>query len=202
MLAGCTRTVIATWPSLATLLRQNFGIAVQPAHASPVSAFQRDPVGCARDPASRSSITSLRCSMPSPVTAETRTDGVQHRSARFCVCVACLRIQAVDLVPDLDQPRLDRPRCQVRRGLGNVVRLRFAVAVRYIAHVQDQVSLDHLLQRRPERGDQGCRQVGYEANRIRENDALAVRAVRQPAMSDRGSQTAYRPTSRSPRSCG
>ena len=58
--------------------------------------------------------------------------------------------------------------------LGDIARLRLGIFVRDIADVEDDVGLDHLLQRGAERRHQHGRQIGDEADRIREDDPRAV----------------------------
>ncbi len=55
--------------------------------------------------------------------------------------------------------------------------LRLGVAMRDVAHMQDHVGLDHLLQRRAEGRDQHGRQVGDEADGIGQDDLGAVRQL-------------------------
>ena len=47
--------------------------------------------------------------------------------------------------------------------------------MRDVAHVQDEVGLDHLLQRGAEGGDQRRRQIGDEADRVGQDDAPPAR---------------------------
>ena len=71
----------------------------------------------------------------------------------------------------------------------DVVQLRFGVAMRNVAHMQDHIGLDHLLERGAEGGDQHGRQVGDEADRIGEDHARAMRqADRAQRRIERGEQ--------------
>ena len=56
----------------------------------------------------------------------------------------------------------------------HVARLRVGLGVRDVAHVQDEVGLDHLLERGAEGGDQHGRQIGDEADRVGQDDAPAA----------------------------
>ena len=47
--------------------------------------------------------------------------------------------------------------------------------MRDVAHVQDEIGLDHLLERGAEGGDEERRQIGDEAHRVGEDDAPAAR---------------------------
>ena len=88
---------------------------------------------------------------------------------------AGIAVEPVDLVPDLDQPGIGRLNTELGKNLFDIVRLRGGILVRHIAHVQDDVGLDHLLQRGAERRHQHGRQVGDEADGVGQNDAVAVR---------------------------
>ena len=81
---------------------------------------------------------------------------------------------------------------ELAQHLLDVMRLRLGVLVRDVAHVQDHVGLDHLLERGAERRHQHGRQVGDEADRVGQ-DRCARRAAGRPrAASDRASRTACR----------
>ena len=123
-------------------------------------------------------------SIPSPVIAETRTgrSSSARRSARLRRRARCSRVEPVDLVPDLDQRRLAgglvvRIDAELPQDVLHVLQLRLGVFVRDVAHVQDHVGLDHLLQRGAECGDQHGRQIGNEADGIGQDDAGAVRQI-------------------------
>ena len=74
-------------------------------------------------------------------------------------------------------------------------RLRRRVAMGDVAHMEDQVGLDHLLQGGAEGRHQHGRQVGNEADRIGHDDAGAVRQVDRAQCRVEGRRTACRPTS-------
>ena len=109
-------------------------------------------------------------SSPSPVSAETSTGRSLAGAARrrFSSCARAVGVEPVDLVPDLDRAARRRPdRCRARAAPPR----RRAPAPRVsscddVAHVQDHVGLDHLLQRRAEGRDQHGRQVGDEADGV------------------------------------
>ena len=91
-------------------------------------------------------------------------------------------IEPVDLVPHFDQRLLVggpvvRIDAELAQDFFDVVQLRLGIFVRNVAHVQDDVGLDHLLERGAERRDQHGRQIGNKADRVGENDARAVRQI-------------------------
>ena len=95
---------------------------------------------------------------------------------------AFVGVEPVDLVPHLDQRRLAgslavRIDAELAQNVLDVVQLRLGVVVGNVAHVQDHVGLDHLLERGAERRDQHGRQIGNEADRVGQDDARAVRQI-------------------------
>ncbi len=105
---------------------------------------------------------------------------VRRRRARpYCPARArSAGSSTIDLVPDLDHavaPRLvDAERFQ---HLLDVAALRLGILVRDVAHMQDHVGLDHLLQRGAERRDQHGRQIGNEADGVGQDHPGAMRQV-------------------------
>ena len=92
---------------VAHVLRQHFGVAVEPAQARAVGRIERQ---LKRLPAFRQA--ALRSggrarSMPSPLSADTSTGrrSAGWRSARLASARARIGVEPVDLVPDLDQAR-------------------------------------------------------------------------------------------------
>ena len=87
-----------------------------------------------------------------------------------------VRVEQIELVPHLEQPpvvvRVDPELSEDRLDVG---RLRVAVLVRDVAHVQDHVGLDHLLERGAEGRHEHRRQVGDEADRVGQDHLGAVR---------------------------
>ncbi len=78
---------------------------------------------------------------------------------------------------------LARDRCRARAGPGATsAACGLGVAMRDVAHVQDHVGLDHLLERRAEGRDQHGRQVGDEADRVGQ-DRACCRAAASPRAS-------------------
>ena len=66
---------------------------------------------------------------------------------------------------------------ELAQNILDIGQLRFGVLVRHVADVQNNVGLDHFLERGAECGDQHGRQVGDETDRVGENDARAVRQI-------------------------
>ena len=91
---------------------------------------------------------------------------------------AAVGIEPIDLVPDLDQALffvgIDAERAQ---HIPNVLRLCLGVLMRDVAHMQDHVGLNHLLQRGAEGRDQHGRQVGDEAHGVGQDDLEAARQL-------------------------
>src|SRR5262245_24970045 len=87
-------------------------------------------------------------------------------------------VEQVELVPHFDQaPAVVGVDVEAPQHFADVVRLGGRVLVRDVAHVQDHVGLDHLLQGRAERRHQHGRQIRDEADRVRQDDAGAMRQV-------------------------
>ena len=156
----------------------------------------------ARLSASRASIAASSASIPSPLSADTSTGRASAgcRSARL-TSRARASASSRSILFQTSISRADRSAvdAELAQHLLDVVRLRLGVLVRHVAHVQDDVGLDHLFQRGAERRHQHGRQIGDEADGIGQDDARCRAAARPRAASDRASQTACRPTARSPR---
>ena len=89
--------------------------------------------------------------------------------------------QRVDLVPDLDDPRLVRlADAELRQDVAHVLGLDRALGMGDVAHVQDQVGVDHLLQRGAERRHQLGRQIGDESHRVRQHHPPPRRDLDRP----------------------
>ena len=83
-------------------------------------------------------------------------------------------IDAVDLVPDLDNPGIGRLDAEVAEDLAHIAGLGFGVAMGDIADMEDQVGLDHLFQGRTESGHQRGGQVRDEADGVGQDDPVAM----------------------------
>src|SRR5579883_3100876 len=85
-------------------------------------------------------------------------------------------IEQIDLVPDLDNAarplRIDP---ELGENLLDVLALRFAVRMSDVANMENDIGLDHFLERRLEGGNEHGRQIRDEADRIGENDFAAAR---------------------------
>ena len=143
---------------------------------APSAGSSRTIEASARGP-TRCSIAAQSASIPSPVSAETRPAAPRRRRRLVRKRVALLGVEQVDLVPDLDQRASSGIDAELAQHSLDVVRLRLAVFVGDVAHVQDQVGLDHLLERGAEGGDQRGRQVGDEADRVGQDRLGAVRQL-------------------------
>ena len=159
----------------------HFGVTMQPAHAGAVGRLEHkleqhaagaeprlDDRGERVDPLPRCRRNERRPFLLRPALGEISQPG------------AGVGIEAVDLVPHLDQRALVvaailRIDAELAQHDLDVVQLRFGVAMRNVAHMQDHVGLDHLLERGTESGDQHGRQVGNEADRIGQDHARAMR---------------------------
>ena len=89
---------------------------------------------------------------------------------------ARLALHQINFVPDLDhRGRL----CHTERGqdLCDILRLLAAFRMRDIAHMQNQIGVQHLLQRRAERRDQFGRQIADEPHRVRQDHFRPVRQL-------------------------
>ena len=88
---------------------------------------------------------------------------------------ALLGVQPIDFVPNLKQPLIVRFNAELGENRFYVVRLCFRVFVGNIAHVQDDVRLDHFFKR----GTEGChehgRQIRDESDRIGKDGARTMR---------------------------
>ena len=71
-----------------------------------------------------------------------------------------------------------------------------------VADMQKDIGLDHVFQGGAESRHEHCRQIGDEADGIRQDGLLAVRKIDGAGGRDRGSQTACSRPGRRPRSCG
>src|SRR4051794_8804329 len=92
--------------------------------------------------------------------------------------LAVLRRQQIRLVPNLDDAlRVVRIDAELPQNDGDIAGLSFCFAVGYVADVQQDVSLDHVLQGRPEGSNKHGWQIGDEADRVRQNGLLAVRQL-------------------------
>ena len=113
--------------------------------------------------------------MPSPVSAETPIASPAPPPFGVRLRRLVLLAQEIDLVRDLE----DRMRGTIEAELGenvlDVLALRLALRMGNIAHMHDQIGVEHILERRAERGDQRSREVGNEADRVDEIDAFAMR---------------------------
>ena len=89
-------------------------------------------------------------------------------------------VEAIDLVPDFENAlpgiRIDAELAQ--HGV-DVALLRLGVFMRDVADVEDDVGLQHLLQRGAERRDQLRRQVGDEADGVRQHRLAAMRQLQR-----------------------
>ena len=113
--------------------------------------------------------------------ARQRRDRLHIRPARILhqKRLAGRGAERVDLVPDLDQ----RDILIHTKGFEDVAHiggLLLGFGMRNIAHMQDQIGLEHLFERRAESRDQLMRQVRDEPHRVR-HDHLAPRRQRDPA---------------------
>src|SRR5215510_10135650 len=90
--------------------------------------------------------------------------------------LAGLCIEAVDLVPDLDN-LLTRLDAELTHDRLDVLRLRFAVLVRDVAYMQDHIGGNDLLERGAKGSHQGGWQIGDEADGVGQNDFRAMRGV-------------------------
>ena len=126
-------------------------MAVQPAHAGAVGRIERN---VEHETAGAQPVFDVGREAIEPLPGKRRR---QHRPVftaplgDVLELKACLGIQRVDLVPDLDQPlvivRIDVERAQ---DLFYVMRLRGRVLMRRVAHMKDHVGLDDLFECRPE----------------------------------------------------
>ena len=84
--------------------------------------------------------------------------------------------QDVDLVQRLDERRAFAlaDRAQLAQHGFDIGALLFGLGMGDVAHMHDQVGLDHLFQGRAEGRDQVGRQIGDEAHRVGDHAALAV----------------------------
>ena len=128
--------------------------------------------------ASRSSIAASSASIPSPVSAETRKHGRSggRRAAIFRRFSRSSAIEAIDLVPDFENalPRIGIDAELAQHGI-DVALLRIGVLMRDIADVENDIGFQHFLQRRAKRRHQLRRQVGDEADRVRQHRLAAMR---------------------------
>ena len=129
-------------------------------------------------PPGAASISPAAASQPSPVSAE-----IAHRP-RIARCLFGEHARAAS--GDRAGRSCSAPRsCRAppgRRGRARAARprrrlLRFGVGMGDVAHMQDQVGLQHLLERGAEGGDQVGRQVGDEADRVGQDDRRARAAA-------------------------
>ena len=84
-------------------------------------------------------------------------------------------IDAVDLVPDLDDAGIGRLDAEVAQDLSDIMGLGLGVAMGDVADMEDQVGLDHLFQRGAEGRHQRGRQVRDEADGVGQDDPVAAR---------------------------
>ncbi len=89
---------------------------------------------------------------------------------------ALLRIEAIDLVPDFENalPRI-RIDSELAQHAIDVALLRIGVFMRDVADVENDVGFQHFLQRRAKRRHQLRRQVGDEADGVRQHRLAAKR---------------------------
>ena len=120
--------------------------------------------------------------MPSPVSAEMRTGRRSPLgSSRLASRWRSSAVKKVGLVPDLDDPRcVVRVDAEFAQDDVDVARLRLRFAMRDVADVEQHVGLDHVFERRAEGRDEHGRKIGDEADRVGEDDLLAVRQVDRP----------------------
>ena len=109
---------------------------------------------------------------PSRVTAETRT-----RSRWRCACASRMARASGSSRSALFHTSMMRsarasPIPSSVEDTRHIGRLRLCFGMADIAHMQDQVGPDHLFQRGAESGDERCRKIGNEADRVGQ-DGLA-----------------------------
>ena len=85
--------------------------------------------------------------------------------------------QTVELVPDFDELARVRVNAEFLQHIADIAGLRLGVAMRHVAHMQDQVGLDDFFQRGAERSHEHGRQVRDESDGVGQDDAIAMRQV-------------------------
>ena len=148
---------------------EHFGLLVEPVQPRP---RRRGSTVTSNDRAAQREAALDRAQprpMPSPVSAETSTAGPRPAALARRREPAPLASGSSAGRP-CSRPRSSRcgrpDRRRARAGSRHVGGLGLGVAMRDVAHMQDDVGLDHLLQRRAESRDQHGRQVGDEADRV------------------------------------
>ena len=92
---------------------------------------------------------------------------------------ALLLANEIDLVRDLEN-RMGGPiEPELGEDLLDVLALRLALRMGGVAHMHDEIGVEHVLERRAERGDQRSREVRNEADGIDEIEAFAMRKADQ-----------------------
>ena len=163
---------------LAVLAGDHLGMAVEPGDQL---ALARRDLDTEHRAVAIEAILDQRQQTLDPVAGQRRDRQCRRRVERGPLALleqlgAMIRIEFVDLVPDLDHPiAVQRIDAELGEDRLDVVGLGGGVLVGDVAHVQDQIRLDHLLERRPERRDQGGRQIRDEADGVGEDDVAAVR---------------------------
>ncbi len=92
-----------------------------------------------------------------------------RRAARGDVAqvLALLWAEPIDLVPDFENtPTRLRIDAELTQHGVDVALLGLRILMRDVAHVENEISLQHLFQRGAERGDQLRRQIGDESDRV------------------------------------
>ena len=90
-------------------------------------------------------------------------------------------VDKIDLVPDLyDASAIRGVEPELLQNLGHVAGLSLGILVGDIADMQDDRRLDHFLKRCPEGGDQMRRQIGNEADGVRQDGIGTVRQLDAP----------------------
>ena len=108
--------------------------------------------------------------------------------------VAMGLVEQVDLVPDLDDAAgIGGVHAEVGKDLLHILGLGGGIGVGNVPQMQDEVGLHHLLQRGAEGGHQMGRQIGNEADRVRQDDRRAMRQAHAPQRGvERGEQHVLR----------
>src|SRR5579875_1534221 len=111
---------------------------------------------------------------PLPGYRRRRDEGMIASGGRFAKGNPLVFRKKIDLVEELDQPRIDElSQSELLEDAIDVVPLGFRIGMRDISNMDDDIRFQHLLERGAERRHELGREIGNEADGIRKDDLPA-----------------------------